>query len=66
MPDMQLVSYQSYLGVGMFPGVRRVRLLLAIALKLNAVFVPFVFSCVLNHMIIVLRNKILDAAGAMA
>ena len=27
----------------MFPGVRSVRFLLAIALKLNAVFVPFLF-----------------------
>jgi len=39
--DVRLVSYQRDLGVWMFPGVRRVWLLLAIALKLNAVFVPF-------------------------
>jgi len=40
---VQLVSYQRDLGVWMFPGVRRVRLLLAIGLKLNAVFVPFFY-----------------------
>jgi len=39
--DVQLVSYQWDLGVWMFPGVRRIWFLLAIALKLNAVFVPF-------------------------
>jgi len=39
--DVGLVSYQRDLGVWMFPGVRRTRFLLAIALKLNAVFVPF-------------------------
>jgi len=39
-PDVRLVSYQRDLGVWMFPGVRQVRFLLAIALKLNAVFVP--------------------------
>jgi len=38
------VSYQRDLQVWMFPGVRRVLFLLAIALKLNAVFVPFFFS----------------------
>ena len=38
-----LVSYQRDLGVWMFPGVRRVWFLLAIALKLNALFVPFFF-----------------------
>jgi len=38
--DVRLVSYQRALGVWMFPGVRRVRFLLAIALKLNAVFLP--------------------------
>jgi len=38
--DVQLVSYQRDLGVWMFPGVRKVWSLLAIALKLNAVFVP--------------------------
>jgi len=40
----------------MFPGVRRVWFLLAIALKVNAVFVPFLFFLFfffLNHMIIV-------------
>jgi len=41
--DVQLLSYQRDLGVWMFPGVRRVRFLLAIALKLNAVFVSFFF-----------------------
>jgi len=40
---VRLVSYQRDLGVWMFPGVRRVGLLLDIALKLNAVFVPFFF-----------------------
>jgi len=39
-PDVPLVSYQKELGVWMFPGVRRVRSLLAILLKQNAVFVP--------------------------
>jgi len=38
--DVRLVSYQRDLGVWMFPGVRRIGFLLAIALKLNAVFVP--------------------------
>jgi len=38
--DVRLVSYQRDLGVWMFPGVRRIRFLLAISLKLNAVFVP--------------------------
>jgi len=69
--DVKLISYQSGLGVWMFPGVRRVRFLLALALKLNAVFVPFfflflIFSFFLNHMIIILRYKILDAACAIA
>jgi len=41
--DVRLVSYQRDLGVWLFPGVRRIRFLLAIALKLNAVFVPFFF-----------------------
>ena len=39
--DVRLVLYQRDLGVWMFPEVRRLRFLLAIALKLNAVFVPF-------------------------
>jgi len=39
--DVRLVSYQRDLGVWMFPRVRRVRFLLAIALKLNDGFVPF-------------------------
>jgi len=38
--DVRLVSYQRDLGVWMFPGVRRIGFLLAIVLKLNAVFVP--------------------------
>jgi len=38
--DVRLVSYQRDMGVWMFPGVRRIWFLLAIALKLNAVFVP--------------------------
>jgi len=41
---VRLVSDQKDLGVWMFPGVRRIGFLLAIALKLNAVFVPFSFS----------------------
>jgi len=41
--DVLLVSYQRDLGVWMFPGVRRIGVLLAIALKLNAVFLPFSF-----------------------
>jgi len=41
--DVLLVSYQRDLGVLMFPAVRRTRFLLAIVLKLNAVFVPFLF-----------------------
>jgi len=49
----------------MFPGVRRIWLLLAIALKLNAVFVRFFFFF-WNHMIIFLRYIILHAADAMA
>ena len=65
---MGLVSYKRELEVWMFPGVRRVRFLLAIALKLNAVFVPsfFFFFHFLNNMIIVLEYKILHAAYAMA
>jgi len=54
--DVQLVSYQRDLGVWMFPGVRRIGFLLAIALKLNAVFVPFFFFF-LNHVIIDLGTK---------
>jgi len=38
---VRLVSYHRDLGVWMFPEVRRIGFLLAIALKLNAVFVPF-------------------------
>ena len=38
---MGLVTYQRDLGVWIFAGVRRVWFLLAIALKLNAVCVPF-------------------------
>jgi len=47
----------------MFPGVRRIGFLLAIALKLNAVFVPFFFFLFffffffLNHVIIDLGTK---------
>jgi len=41
--DVRLVSDERDLGVWMFPGVRRVQFLLAIALKLNAVFVYFSF-----------------------
>ena len=63
--DVRLVSYQRDLGVWIFPGVRRVWFLLAIALKLNAVFVPFFFFF-LNHMIIVLGYKILHTPYAMA
>jgi len=53
----------------MFPRVRRIRFLLAILLKLNAVFVPFFYSffiLFLNHVIIDFRYKILHAARAMA
>jgi len=58
---VRLVSYQRDLGVWMFPGVSRAWFLLAIALKLNAVFVSFFFSfffffC-LNHVIIDLGTK---------
>ena len=49
----------------MFLGVSRILFWLAIALKLNAVFVPC-FFIFLNHMIIVLGYKILHAAYAMA
>jgi len=57
---VRLVLYQRDLGVWMFPGVRGVRFLLAIVLKLNAVFVPFfclffIFS--LYHVIIDLGTK---------
>jgi len=38
--DVRLVSYPRDLGVWMFLGVRRIRFLLAIALKLNSVLVP--------------------------
>jgi len=55
--DVRLVSHQRDLGVWMFPGVRRVWFLLAIALKLNAVFVPFFFFFFLNHVIIDLGTK---------
>ena len=55
--DVLLVTYQRDLGVWMFPGVRRVRFLLAIALKLHAVFVPFFFFFFLNNVIIVLCTK---------
>jgi len=67
-PDVRLASYKRDLGVWMFPGVRRVRFLLAIALKFHAVFVPFVFFFFffLNHKIIVLGYKVLHAAYAMA
>jgi len=55
---------------GCFPGVRMVWFLLAIELKLNAVFVTFFifsfFIFFLNHMIIVYGYKILHAAHAMA
>jgi len=37
--DVRLVSYQRDLGVWIFPLLRRIQLLLAIAIKLNAVFV---------------------------
>jgi len=63
--DVRLLSYQRDFGVWMFPGVRTVRFLLAIPLKLNPVFVHFFFFF-LNHMIIVLGYKILHAAYAMA
>jgi len=68
--DVQLVSYQRDLGVWIFPGVRRVRYLLAIALKLNAVFVPFFFLFFFFFFFesydYGLRYKILHAAHAMA
>ena len=53
--DVWLVTYQRDLGVWRFPGVRRIRFLLAIALKLNAVFLCFFLFFVvsfffLNHM----------------
>ena len=51
---MRLVLYQRALGVWMFPGVRRTRFLLAIALKLNAVFVPFFFFFFLFSIILAL------------
>jgi len=41
--DVPLVLYERDLGVGMCPRVRRIWFLLAIALKLNAIFVPFFF-----------------------
>jgi len=55
--DVRLVLYQKDLGVWMFPGVRRIGFLLAIALKLNAVFVPLFFFSFLNHVIIDLGTK---------
>ena len=56
--DVRLVSYHRDLGVWMFPSVRRTQLMLALALKLNAVFVPFfsLFSF-LTHVIIDLGTK---------
>jgi len=51
--DLRFVSEQRDLGVWIFPGVRRTRFLLAIVLKLNAVFVPFFLFFFLNYMIIV-------------
>jgi len=39
--DVRLVSSQRELGAWMFPGVRRIGFLLAIVLKLDAVFVAF-------------------------
>jgi len=72
---VRLVSYQRDLGVWMFPGVRRVRFLLAIALKLNALFVPFFFFFFFFFSFFFsffesydycLRYKILHAARAMA
>jgi len=68
--DVRLVSYQRDLGVWMFPGVRRRGFLLAIALKLNAVFVPFFFLFFFFFFFesydYCLRYKILHAAGGMA
>ena len=60
--DVRLVLYQRDLGVWIFPGVRRIRFLLAIALNLNAVFVTFFyfflfFIFFLNHVIIDLDTK---------
>ena len=71
---MRLVSYMRDLGVWMFPGVRRVRFLLAIALKLNAVLVPFFlffffsfffFSFFFESCDYCLMYKILHAAQAI-
>jgi len=65
--DVRLVSYQRDLGVWMFPGMRRVWFLLAIALKLNAVFVPlYLFIYFFESYDYCLRCKILHAARAMA
>ena len=66
---MWLVSDQWDLGVWMFPRVRRVQFLLAIALKLNAVFVPFflfLFFFFFESYDYCLRYKILHAARTMA
>jgi len=53
--DLRFVSYQRDLGVWMFSGVWRAGSLLATALKLNAVIVPFFFFFFfLNHIIIIL------------
>jgi len=41
--DVRLVSQQREVGVWMFPGMRSIRFLLAIVLRLNAVFVPLIF-----------------------
>jgi len=57
---VRLVSYQRDLGVWIFPGVRRIRFLLAIVLKLNAVCVPsffFFFFFFFNNVIIDLGTK---------
>jgi len=50
----------------MFPRVRRVRLLLAIALKLNAVFVPSLLFFFFESYDYCLSYKILHAARAIA
>jgi len=57
--DVRLVSYQRDLGVWMFPGARRIGFLLAIELKLNAVFVPFsIFYFIFIFSIILVLFKV--------
>ena len=60
---MRLVSYQRDLWVWMFPGVRRNRVVLAIAISCTLSLYKIIFFESFNYC---LRHKILLAARAMA